>query len=131
MVILATIARQIGMNVGRHHARTMEHVSMELLHIIAVVPMVLLVNFQTKQNCLTFMSSLSRKQTVFFFSKGSNCEENLNECLSNPCQNGGTCYDRDNSYICSCASGFLGSNCDIDVAVCTTGLIYLLNYPKY
>lgn len=53
--------------------------------------------------------------------KGSNCEENLNECLSNPCQNGGSCYDKDNSYVCLCAPGFLGSNCDIDVAVCTTG----------
>uniref|UniRef100_A0A1B0DCG4 EGF-like domain-containing protein n=1 Tax=Phlebotomus papatasi TaxID=29031 RepID=A0A1B0DCG4_PHLPP len=47
-----------------------------------------------------------------------NCEENLDECLSNPCQNGGVCNDRDNGYTCTCLPGFLGGHCEIDVAVC-------------
>lgn len=52
---------------------------------------------------------------------GLNCEENFDECLSNPCQNGGTCYDKDNSYICSCPIGFNGTHCEYDIAVCNSG----------
>lgn len=36
-----------------------------------------------------------------------------NECTSNPCQNGGTCVDRINMYICLCAAGFGGVNCEL------------------
>ncbi|CAD7079574.1 unnamed protein product [Hermetia illucens] len=53
--------------------------------------------------------------------EGVNCEENVDECLSNPCQNGGICRDRDNGYICTCPPGYLGTHCEIDVAVCETG----------
>lgn len=52
---------------------------------------------------------------------GVNCEENLDECLSNPCQNGGTCDDRDNGYVCYCSLGYAGTHCEMDVAVCDTG----------
>ena len=33
----------------------------------------------------------------------------INNCQSGPCQNGGTCYNAVNSYTCSCASGYQGS----------------------
>ncbi|XP_029382830.1 zonadhesin, like [Echeneis naucrates] len=34
-------------------------------------------------------------------------------CLSYPCQNGGTCNEESNStYICQCAEGFKGTNCE-------------------
>ena len=36
----------------------------------------------------------------------------INECASNPCKNGGTCYDGINSYTCTCRSGWEGQNCD-------------------
>lgn len=39
---------------------------------------------------------------------GRNCDLNVNECLSNPCVNGGTCRDMTNGYICSCKAGFTG-----------------------
>ncbi len=34
-------------------------------------------------------------------------------CTSNPCQNGGTCYDYGDSpgFICSCPLGFEGFDC--------------------
>ncbi|KAM6166169.1 protein crumbs homolog 1 isoform 2-T2 [Erethizon dorsatum] len=33
---------------------------------------------------------------------GIHCEEDINECLSNPCQNGGTCENLPGDYTCHC-----------------------------
>ena len=38
---------------------------------------------------------------------GVNCEENIDECESSPCQNGATCWDLVNSYACNCSAGEL------------------------
>ncbi|XP_074048181.1 coagulation factor VII [Macrotis lagotis] len=35
-----------------------------------------------------------------------------NQCASNPCQNGGTCADEFQSYICFCPVEFEGRNCE-------------------
>ncbi|CAH1790488.1 unnamed protein product, partial [Owenia fusiformis] len=37
----------------------------------------------------------------------------IDECSSNPCQNGGSCVDRFDGYHCTCAPGYWGANCDI------------------
>lgn len=47
----------------------------------------------------------------------------MDECLSNPCQNGGICNDIDNGYTCTCPVGYLGTHCENDIAVCDTGMI--------
>lgn len=34
-------------------------------------------------------------------------------CISRPCQNGGTCKsDNEEDYVCTCAKGFEGQNCE-------------------
>ena len=37
----------------------------------------------------------------------------LNECESDPCENGGTCEDEINAYTCVCAPGYNGTQCEI------------------
>ncbi|CAH2083519.1 unnamed protein product [Euphydryas editha] len=41
-----------------------------------------------------------------------------NECLSQPCVNGGTCLNLVNGYHCLCPSNWKGTNCDEDVNEC-------------
>ena len=36
----------------------------------------------------------------------------IDDCASNPCQNGATCSDGVHSYSCLCNSGYTGSNCE-------------------
>ena len=36
----------------------------------------------------------------------------VNDCMSNPCENGGSCTDGVNEYNCSCASGYTGTDCE-------------------
>ncbi|KAA0719726.1 Neurogenic locus notch -like protein 1 [Triplophysa tibetana] len=50
---------------------------------------------------------------------GTNCSKEINECLSNPCQNGGTCIDLVNTYKCSCPRGTQGVHCEIDIDDCS------------
>ncbi|KFM76020.1 Cubilin, partial [Stegodyphus mimosarum] len=42
----------------------------------------------------------------------------VNECNSNPCRNGGTCFDTYNGYICKCPSNWEGVTCETDVNEC-------------
>ena len=65
--------------------------------------------------------------------RGRNCE--MNDCNPNPCENGGNCsvskvicinlschnfhlqITAGNGYSCTCATGYIGSNCQINVGV--------------
>ena len=39
---------------------------------------------------------------------GKTCDVDVNECMSDPCQNNATCVDDVNGYICECLNGFKG-----------------------
>ncbi|CAF3359824.1 unnamed protein product [Rotaria socialis] len=44
---------------------------------------------------------------------GTICDEQIDECLSTPCQHGGKCIDGLNNYTCDCSDVFfIGSNCE-------------------
>ncbi|KAM4615128.1 protein crumbs homolog 2a [Polymixia lowei] len=49
---------------------------------------------------------------------GENCSVNIDECESEPCQNGGTCEDQINGYICTCSAGFTGDTCEVNIDEC-------------
>ena len=57
---------------------------------------------------------------VFFAFEGTNCELEIDECLSQPCLNGATCHDSLASFACSCAPGFLGDLCETNIDECVS-----------
>lgn len=46
------------------------------------------------------------------------CEDDIDECEVNPCENRGTCVNTAGSFYCHCQSGFSGSVCSTDVDEC-------------
>jgi hypothetical protein len=42
----------------------------------------------------------------------------INDCVGNPCQNGGACVDGVNAYTCTCAAGYTGTNCETNINDC-------------
>ncbi|XP_066966022.1 putative neural-cadherin 2 [Macrobrachium rosenbergii] len=43
--------------------------------------------------------------------EGDFCRD-INECLGNPCLNGGTCINRDPGYFCECPDSHIGDHCE-------------------
>lgn len=42
----------------------------------------------------------------------------INECASEPCMNGGTCFDRENGFYCHCMAEWKGPICQLDADEC-------------
>jgi hypothetical protein len=54
---------------------------------------------------------------------GLTCDENIHECDSAPCLNDGACIDQDSAYVCDCAAGFDGDNCEVRRGAWTRGAL--------
>ena len=48
---------------------------------------------------------------------GDLCENNIDDCLEEPCVNG-TCFDEVDAYLCDCEPGYQGETCDEKVLSC-------------
>lgn len=48
------------------------------------------------------------------------CEINIDECASDPCQNGAWCEDLIKDYKCHCHAGYNGKNCEVDIEECAS-----------
>ncbi|XP_070842448.1 cubilin [Chaetodon trifascialis] len=65
--------------------------------------------------------------------QGVNCDQNVNECLSNPCQNGGNCTDSINGFTCTCTAQWTGPLCQNPQQECggyLTGPAGSFSYPN-
>ena len=59
---------------------------------------------------------------------GAHCEEDINECLSMPCTNGGVCKDLVNVAVCLCPLDRAGPTCERQ-QYCLAGMSYHFCYP--
>lgn len=50
--------------------------------------------------------------------KGLTCQEDVDECLSEPCLHGGTCDDTVAGYICQCPEAWGGHDCSVQLTGC-------------
>ena len=39
---------------------------------------------------------------------GDSCDEDVDDCASQPCANDGICHDEINDFTCECQPGFIG-----------------------
>jgi len=44
----------------------------------------------------------------------------IDECASNPCDNGATCINLHNQYTCTCTEGWQGTHCEQGDVFCST-----------
>ena len=49
----------------------------------------------------------------------------VDECVSNPCQNGATCVDGVDSFTCTCKPRYIGVVCDSKHCFCVTYCLLL------
>ena len=55
----------------------------------------------------------------------------IDECASNPCQNGGTCKDAVNEFSCACLAGTTGRFCETSKFSREFSSILILSYLPY
>lgn len=54
----------------------------------------------------------------------------INECLSQPCLNGGSCQNNVGSFLCTCKDGFSGNRCQLGKAVVNSTHKHTSSHPQ-
>lgn len=57
-----------------------------------------------------FLPLVKHVHVFYFTNSGSKSEINIDDCVSMPCENNGTCQDLANDFACSCPEFFKGLN---------------------
>lgn len=57
---------------------------------------------------------------LWFCVKGTNCDAEIDECDSAPCQNGASCNDHVGFYTCTCVPGYQGIHCEENIDECVS-----------
>ncbi|XP_030853296.1 uncharacterized protein LOC755833 isoform X2 [Strongylocentrotus purpuratus] len=73
--------------------------------------------FMFDDHCPTIFP-LGRLQTNDY--RRQTCDKEINECDSDPCNNGATCSDIITGYFCTCTAEYAGRHCDYGKTVCST-----------
>ena len=55
----------------------------------------------------------------------------INECESNPCQNGGICTDVVNGYTCKCSPGYTDAICQTGVSDVNTVVTFCVKNIEF
>ena len=42
----------------------------------------------------------------------------IDDCLNEPCKNGGSCFDKVNGFRCTCVAGYTGDTCESGKLLC-------------
>ncbi|XP_062608381.1 uncharacterized protein LOC134270209 [Saccostrea cucullata] len=64
-------------------------------------------------NDYTYLTSFDLLTSLASAISSGTCADDIDDCLSNPCMNGGTCEDRFGEYLCHCPSGITHPNCEV------------------
>ena len=59
------------------------------------------------------------REKLCTFRSGTNCEINVDDCASSPCENDGVCTDGVDSFTCDCGEDTMGLRCQDDPCATT------------
>ena len=63
-------------------------------------------------NARLLLTDIFWEESILFRSKPNIIDVvDIDDCKSNPCENGGACTDGVNNYTCKCTPGYTGDNC--------------------
>lgn len=58
-------------------------------------------------------NTIANLQLIRLAHTGKYCEKDIDECLSDPCANGGQCVDQLNNFTCHCPPPYYGRMCEL------------------
>ena len=60
----------------------------------------------------TGVARVGNSNMLFLLTLNLISDVDLDECESDPCENGGECHNGNNAYSCTCMPGYNGTNCE-------------------